>query len=380
MKRIKVFYLINSMAMGGAERQMAELVRRLPRDRYEPVLCLLDETNAYPHLLPPDQPRYAIGSPLGPGRIRRLYRVLADERPQIVHSFMEYSNLWTRVLGPMIGSNRPILITSVRSRMMRPDYRLVEALLATRCDRILVNSVGTRDELIRWQRVPRAKIRVVRNIVDFAGFAPASEERRNALRKEFGLTGCAIVIPGRISIAKNQLGLCLALAYAKQRRWFSTGDLVVLLAGRVYDSWVAKSLRTIVKATGLEHVFRYVGALRNVEDLYAVADYVMLPSLYEGLPNAALEAHASGVPLLMSHSANLDRVMEPGLTGIEFRTGSVLAIANTVREALQIPEAKRKEMGRAGRERVLARFDPDAALDDTLRIYDELLAGRPEFA
>ncbi len=372
MKR-KVLYLINSLAQGGAERQMAELVRRLPRDRFEPVLCLLDPTNAYPHLLPPDQPRYVIGGPVGPLLAMRLLAILRQERPDIVHSFMEYSNLWARLLGPLAGSN-PVVISSVRSRMMRPDYRLVEAMLSRRCHAVVVNSVGTRDELIRWQRVPPQKVHIVRNIVDFQRFRPPTPGERANARAALRVSGTVFLVPGRLSIAKHQIGLVLAVRLALQQGYLRRGEFVVLLAGRVYDSFVSRVVAAEIRALGLGECFRYLGPVRAVEDLYAAADWVLLPSLYEGLPNAALEAHACGLPLLMSHAANLDAIAEPDGTGYEFPTGRIEPLARALGRAAETPEAVRVSMGMAGRERVLARFDPNAALQDILSLYETLLS------
>ncbi len=368
----KVFYLINSLALGGAERQMAELVRRLPRDRFDPVLCLLDGTNAYRELLPPDQPRYVVGGPLGPARARRLLEILRAEKPDIVHSFMEYANLWARLLGPLAG--RPVVITSVRSRMMRPDYRLVEALLATRCDAVTVNSVGTRDELVRYQRVPAHKVRLIRNILDLQRFKPATESERQEARTRLGLSGTVIVVPGRVSIAKHQLGLCAAVALALRKRLVEKGSFTIVLAGRVYDSLVAMAFSAAAKGLGLEKCFRYLGPVKEVESLYAAADFVMLPSLYEGLPNAALEAHACAIPLLTSHAANLDRIMEPEVTGFEFETGWIAPMAEALVRAIHTGDDVRREMGQAGRERVLRLFDPESALQEVTDLYEELLA------
>lgn len=370
---IKVFYLINSMALGGAERQMAEIVRRLPRERFEPILCQIGPENAYKHLLPPDQPRYVLGKPwyaVGPS----LLKILKKERPAIVHSFMEYSNFWARLLGPLAG--KPIVVTSVRSRMMRPDYRLVEALLSTRCDAIVVNSVGTRDELVKWQRVNPSKIFIVRNIVDFERFKPFPASAREEAKKLFGLSGTVFFVPGRISVAKNQIGLVAATALGLRKGYLRRGDFVFLLAGRVYDSWVEKTFRASVKALALEDVFRYLGPVREVEKLYAAADFVVLPSLYEGLPNAALEAHACGLPLIMSRSANLDRIMEPGVSGFEFETLNVVSLSKALAVALRTSKSERERLGEAGRRRVLRMFDPDDAIAEVISLYSLLLEKR----
>jgi glycosyltransferase involved in cell wall biosynthesis len=370
---IKVFYLINSFALGGAERQMAELVRRLPRDRFEPVLGLLGPENAYAHLLPSDQPRYVLERGMLPFGLRHLRTWLREEQPDIVHSFMERSNLWNRLLAPGIG--RPVVVSSVRSRMMSPGYRLVEAWLARRADAVVVNSAGTREELVRWQRVPPDKIRIIHNILDFERFQPAEAALREAVRLRLGLGGRVFFVPGRISVSKHQLGLVMAVGRLK-RRGRLPPDAMFLLAGRVFDGGVARALPALMRAQGVADRFRYLGPQKDMTELYAASNWVLLPSLYEGLPNAALEAHACARPLLMSHSANLDAIMEPGRTGLEFATGWVEPLAAALEEALAMPAARLEEMGRAGRTRVLARFDPARALQSVIDLYDELLAGR----
>jgi glycosyltransferase involved in cell wall biosynthesis len=224
----KVFFIINSLALGGAERQMCELVRRIPRERFEPVLCTLGKENAYQHLLPPDQPRYVVSSR---SRFQTFYQVsrwLARERPDIIHSFMEWSNFVARLCAPAAG--RPVVITSVRSRMMRLDYAMCEGLLSRRSHAVVVNSIGTRQELIKLQRVPREKVLVIGNIINFDLFRPGSDEEKNAVRKELGWSGRVFLLPGRVAISKNQAGLILAAASLKKRGCLP-GDVKFVFAG-----------------------------------------------------------------------------------------------------------------------------------------------------
>lgn len=373
MKRIKVFYIINSMTLGGAERQMAELVRRLPRRRFQPVLCSLSPENAYAHLLPKDQPRYVV-------RDTRPWRVLQQvtgwlrrEQPAIIHSFMEWSNLVGRLLARQAG--RPIVITSVRSRMMRPDYALAESLLWRRSDVVVVNSVGTRQELLHWLRVPAHKLEVIGNIVDFERFTPSSAAERKAARRKLGLSGASFVLPGRISISKHQLGLVMAVARL-QRRGQLPADARFVLAGRVYNPSVQRSLQGLLHWHGLRQHFVLAGAVSGARQLYSAADWVVLPSLYEGLPNAAIEAHACSRPLLVSRAANLDGIVEPGVSGFEFPTGRIKPLAEALLRALRTPRQAATRMGRAGRRRVLDKFDPQAALCQVLDLYERLLARR----
>lgn len=372
---VRVLYVINSMAQGGAERQMAELVRRLPRDRYSATLVSLGQDNAYGHLLPAGEPRHVIDGPFGLDTLRRFDRVVATEQPDIVHSFMERANLFNRLVAPRHGN--PVVISSVRSRMMALRYTAVEGLLARRASRVVVNSVGTKRELERIQRVPAAQIEVIDNIVDFDRFQPAPAEVRQAKRAELGLSGRVIFVPGRISFAKHQLGLFWALGRLKQRGELPA-DLTVLLAGRVFNPSVERICAQLARHFGLADQLRYLGPRRDITELYAAADWVMLPSLWEGLPNAAIEAHACARPLLLSADANVDQILADGETGHQFATGRIAPMMQALTQALATPSAVAEQMGRAGMARVRARFNPETVLNRVTTLYERLLseAGR----
>jgi glycosyltransferase involved in cell wall biosynthesis len=368
----KVFLVINSMAQGGAERQMAELVRRLPRDRFEPVLCSLGPANAYGHLLPEGQPRYVLEGGMDLAGAKRLRGWLVDERPDIVHSFMEQSNFWNRLLAPGIGD--PVVITSVRGPLMKVRYRLVEALLATRCHAITVNSVAIRDELVRWQRVPPSKIRIVPNIVDFERFKPAGDATRRRARESLGVTGTTFLIPGRVHMVKDPLAPPLAAALLR-RAGKLPSDATFLMAGRLDHGPVLKAIAAIDRAGRLGGAFRYLGPRSDMTDLYAASDWVLLASYSEGLCNAALEAHACGRPLILSRAANPDGILEDGVTGYEFGTARFWSLAGALERALATPPQRAADMGRAGLERVRRMFDPEAALRAMVDLYEELLGG-----
>ena len=371
-RRTKVLYLINSLALGGAERQLCEVVRRLPTDRFEPVLVSLSNVNAYPELLPPDQPRHVVTA-TGAAALREVGAIVRAERPDIVHSYMEYANLMAR-LGSLLRP-RPVVITSVRSRMMALKYTAVEGVLSRLSDAVVVNSRGTARELRTIQRVPADKVRVIMNILDADRFRPAGPEVRDRVRAELGLNGPTILVPGRISLAKNQLGLCLALGRLKAQGRLPAGA-TVLLAGRVYDRVVGGLMPRLARRYGIEEHLRDLGPVKDIVSLYAAADWILLPSLWEGLPNAAIEAHACARPLLLTADANIDGILEEGVTGHQFPTLSVAGMAAAMDRAFATPPDRAAAMGRAGRDRVLPMFHPDRVMGETVALYDALLARR----
>lgn len=371
--RVKVMVMVDSLTQGGAERQALEMARSLPAGRFDTVLCTLRDDLGGGYFLPPGLRRLVIGSKNPFAISRRLREFLAQEKPDIVHSFLEPSNFWNRLVAPGVG--RPIVISSVRCRFMRPRFALVEKLLARRCHAVVVNSVGVQHELLRWQRVPAGKIRLIGNLVDFQRFRPLPDEVRQRVRSSLGLQGPTFLMPGRITIMKHQLGLVAALARLKRR-----GQLPptarFLLAGRVSQGWTSRLFQHLVRRNHLEEYVRYLGPVAEIEEIYAAADWVIMPSLWEGLPNAALEGHACERPLLLSRAANLDGIMADGATGFEFRTGAVEPMLQAIARALAIPDEQARAMGSAGRKRVLERFANEKVMNDIIALYDELLPRR----
>lgn len=376
--RHKILFVTPGLRQGGAERQLLELIRRLP-DRFEPVLCLFEAGEMhYRDFLPPGQPRHVVGSRrMGFSGLRRLAQIIAQEQPAILHSYRDRANLWTRVAMQLFGVRVPILITSVRNRGIDPLNLLTESTFAEFTDRVLSNSVGVRNELRSWARVPESKLQVIPNFVDFQGFHPPRPGEREAARRRFDVASSqrVLVLPGRISMQKHQLGLLAALQIL--RRSGRLPDRVrILLAGRERDRTYSRLVRVLVERWGLAQHVHLLGPISDVLAVYHAADAVILPSLYEGMPNAVIEAQACGLPVLVSRAANADGLVQSGESGIEVPTANRRALADGLNQLFCADDAKLAAMGAKARISVSAALDNDLLLGAFTSLYDDLLASR----
>jgi starch synthase (maltosyl-transferring) len=371
--RVKVFFLVPSLVQGGAERQVLELISRLPA-RFEPVLALWRDEIYYRDRLPPGQPRYILGTRRMTRRtFHRLVEIMRAERPDIVHCFLNEANFWGRLAALRAGV--PVILSSCRARMIELRYLIFERWLSERAQLVLVNSRGIRDELVHFGRVRPERIRVIHNFLDFDRFRVPSDDERRAARARFAIADGArvLVMPGRLSIQKHQVGLMLALSrLAKSERL--PPEVVVLLPGRRSHALVDRLVRRLAARPELRGAVRVIGTEDHMCELYWASDLLVLFSLWEGLPNVALEACASGLPAILSHAANLDGIVAPGETGWEVPTGRQRALVEALAAALALPSARWREMGRAGHERVGRLFRPERVLSETLDTYDALLA------
>ena len=112
-----------------------------------------------------------------------------------------------------------------------------------------------------------------------------------------------------------------------------------------------------------------------MRSVYWASDLLVMPSLFEGLANAALEGCACGLPAILSHAANVDQIVRHGQSGIEVPTGPPAPLSEALREMLGHDRARLREMGLAGRRHVAQRFapTPDFVVENHVRIYDQLL-------
>ncbi len=368
----RVLYVISSLEQGGAERQLAELVRGLDRSRFEPRIALCDATDRLGYEL--DAGRYydldsANGST--PRTLVKLVRVLRDARPELVHGFGGLVSIYSRLAVRMTGIGRAI--GAVRNG--RPPLRdlVYEGLTAPLASAFIVNSVGIREQLVRVSRIPARRIDVIENGVDLARFRPRAPATRAALRERWELRGPTLVLVGRVGPEKNHEGLLRALARL-ERDGALPPDATVLFAGKATPPSHGDALRALVRELGLDRRVRFLGSVLEVEDLVAAADGLVLPSHYEGIPNAVLEAFASGVPAIVSPPANLDSIVTDGREGFAAESTEPGDLARALRRFFALSAEELTAMGARARATAEARFSIPKMVERTSAVYDRVLA------
>jgi len=167
---------------------------------------------------------------------------------------------------------------------------------------------------------------------------------------------------GRLAPEK---GLDLLLeAFARLQRRFDTWDLTIL-----GDGPIRGELEAAVSRHGLEGRVSLPGAISDVARYYHAADLFVLPSRYEGFPNALCEAMSWGLPVIAAdcHSGPRE-ITRDGLDGRLVPPDDVAALAGAMEELIS-DEAERQRLGRAARDGI-RRYDLALVLD----AWDTVLA------
>ena len=231
----------------------------------------------------------------------------------------------------------------------------VESWLVRDSDSLITCSTSMSDEITELFGPDLSEVRVIRNGIDTAGWPFALRPTR---------TGPAeLLFVGRLEYEK---GLHDAIAALPRIRRTHPGTTLTVAGEGTQLDWLVEQARKhkVLKAT------QFVGRVDHC-DLLALlhrATAVVLPSHYEPFGIVALEAAASGAPLVTSNVGGLGEAVLSGETGISCPPCDVAALAAAVRTVLDDPDAA-QQRAVAARDRLTSDFSWTTVASETAQVY-----------
>ena len=215
--------------------------------------------------------------------------------------------------------------------------------------------------ILQTMRVNKSRVTTICNGVDVRRYQQKFD--RNAIRTNIGLkeTDRVMIVVGTLKEQKGHRYLVQAAAPLIAQK----DNLHILFAG---DGPLRDSLQQQVQQLGLENNIHFLGNRKDIPDLLAASDYFVLPSLWEGLPMALIEAMASGIPVLATCVSGSQQVVASGETGVLVPPGDVDQLRQAMSEMIANPEHA-KQMGQAGSAHVEALFGAGKQADEHLALY-----------
>lgn len=299
------------------------------------------------------------------GVIRQVLEAMRQTGADLVHTHDFRSNLFglycARRLGkPAVSTIHGWIANGLKKRI----YRILDKVMLRFFDHIIAVSERTK-HLARRAWIRDDRITVIPNALTVDRFAPDRGDR--AFRAELGLNQDSVIIAniGRLSPEKGQLEfLQAARILAMERR-----DLHFVLAGIGPDQ---KRLEHFVNEAGLGHAVVFAGFREDMLSLYNSVDLVVQSSYTEGMPNVVLEALLMSVPVIATDVGGTGEVVEHQHTGVLIPPGDVQALITAMHDFLN-NRTRHETMARAGRERILERFDHRGRVERLRSVYDEVL-------
>lgn len=373
---LTVMHVISNLDVGGAQEVVRTVCAYLAEEGCRPVVCTFQdgplraeiERAGIPVELLPAR-RHTILSPVGFLRdMWRIRRALADlvkrYEADVVQTHL-LRRLDFLVLTLRRPSGLPLVFWTVHNTNFtlraehlaahrwllgpkRLGYRLLYRLGALRVNGFVAVSEEVRGAVIQDIGPVGDKVAVIPNGVDVRRYEQRAGRQR--VRAELGIGDDThlMILVGNFKEQKGHRYLIAAAAEVVP----AFPHLRIAFAG---DGARREELERAVQAAGLEGSIFFLGQRSDVPALLAASDSFVLPSLWEGLPMALIEAMASALPIIATDVSGTRQVMAPGVTGLLVAPGSVPELVEAMTSMLSHPE-KARVMGAAAYERVSAAF------------------------
>ncbi|HEY7377255.1 MAG TPA: TIGR03088 family PEP-CTERM/XrtA system glycosyltransferase [Steroidobacteraceae bacterium] len=377
-----IAHLLFRLDYGGMENGLVNLVNTLPRAEFRhAIITLSGATDFSRRIRREDVLLYSLDKRPGkdPGAYLRLYRLLRELRPALVHTrnigtldctFVAWlAGVHLRVHGEHGWDVHDPDGTRRRYRTLRRALNpLVQRFIAVSRDleRWLTESVG----------VPAHKVVRICNGVDTERFSAAARATPPEWPVDRFPKGCVIVgSVTRFSEIKDPLNLVRAFLEVRNRFAGAGPDVRLLMIG---DGALRSSAAELLAAAGQSHAAWLTGSRNDVAEFLPCFDIFVLGSRREGISNTVLEAMASGVPVIASAVGGNLELIVPGTTGALVPAGDPAALAEAIAGYAR-DAGMRAAHGAAARERAVREYSLPRMVEAYASLYRELCgAGAPQ--
>ena len=370
-KGTRVLMFIQSLELGGSETQCVEVARQLKAEGYGvavgclraggPLKARLDEAGLECVEFP------VRTSLLRPNTILQMLKLVAFIRRRkfrIVHTNDLYSNLfavpaaWLARVPVIISSRRDLARWWWYTPVRRKILRKVQGLST----KILVNSEAVRQDLLIKDGFAPHRIHVVYNGIGTKKFVLAKADREKLLPGIASSHKLIIMVANMHAGAKGHGDLIEAAGTVRE----TCPEARFLLAG---DGEMRPLFEDQVRTLGLAEIFVFLGHRTDIPQLLSCCDIGVLASKSEGLPNAVLEYMAAGLPVIATTVGGVPEIIENEVHGLLIPPENPAALSRAILRLLKDPQL-RERLGKAGRERVRARFTFSEVLASLRQIYE----------
>ncbi len=380
--KTRILQIIPTLDRSGAEKQLALLACRLPREEFEVHVCALTRGGPLEsELRQAGIPVTVIGKrwKIDFRAFVRLRRLVEQWRPDLIHTWLFAANVYGRLAGTARGVRCLVAgercVDSWKSRL----ELAVDRRLAKQTTRIVANSPAVKEFYV-GSGLPAEKFEVIPNGVPPA---PPVETSRQEILAELGLPeGARLVgLIGRLWPQKRVKDAIWGVDLLKVIR----DDVHLLIIG---DGPHRSRLEQLREQVMIRDKVHFLGRREDVPRLLPHFDVLWSTSAFEGQSNTIMEAMAAGVPVVATDIPGTRDLVVHGVTGYLVPTQGWPATATGVNKTVARGMAKHtnallddpglaRRLGRSGRQRMLGEFSVEKMVGRYADLYRRLLVTPP---
>jgi glycosyltransferase involved in cell wall biosynthesis len=327
MQPINILHVISKLPVGGVENQLFTILRKYDQKRLRPLVCSLSDKGEMGkeieesgiEVIPLNKLRHRFDWTI----VKDIYTLIRTRDIKIVRTHQYHANLYGRLAAWL--AKVPCIVASVHNVYTidrKIHRRIINKFLARCSDKVVAVSETVKKDILTYDGLSEDKVRVIYNGIDTDRFLNING---SLIRSKLGISSEAPVVGtvGRLALQKGQKYLIDAVSTLREK----FPQIALLFVG---DGPLRNELENHVKALGIEMNVIFLGIRRDIPQILSAIDIFVLPSLWEGLPSALIEAMASGKPIIASDIPPIREIVNSEKVGILVPPKNSNAIADSI--------------------------------------------------
>jgi glycosyltransferase involved in cell wall biosynthesis len=376
---MKIVYLTTSLGMGGGQVMLYNLLSKLDRDRFEPiVISLMDQGIFGEQIEELGIPVHSGGMLIGKPSIasaKRIIDLIKQTQPDLIQGWMYHGNLAAQFFNFISGNKIPVLWSIHHSlHDLSSEKPLTQAIVrfgswsSKHVSKVAYVSEKSKDQ---HQEIGYSQENgcIVPNGFDISKFQP-SVEARQTFRQELGISNDTFLIGSlaRYHPMKDHANLLKA---AKILLTESPNTRFVLLGTDVDNENLA--LTSLIEELGIGDHVHLLGQRRDIPQITPALDLLTSSSAFgEAFPLVIGEAMACGIPCVVTDIGDSGWIV--GDTGKAVPPKNPTALAQAWQEMINLEPTARAEKSQAARNRIVEKFALDSIVNQYENIYQSVVS------
>lgn len=374
MKKIKVLIVAGEMNLGGLENQLMHLLRNADQTRFQ-----IDYTSTTPDSYFREEieslgggflliPHMSKINPLP--YCKAIYRILKDGKYDAIHSHELFHSGIVLLVSKLAGV--PVRVahahnwqdgdgTGRKRSLIRSAYNTVMRWLIVSCTTHQMACSSLAGKFLFGEKcTQKDTYQVVFNSIDTVKLLDRYDQKENG---EFCDEWINVLQVARVSKVKNQLFLTDVAEELKRR-----GKKIRILCAGTGDDADVHDVSDAIQAKNVSEYIHLLGARKDIDVLLRKSQAFILPSHYEGMPLALIEAQASGLPCVVADTFSHEIDFEIGKLQWLPLDGDAGRWADALESAIAFGRAKKEDIVRVVREK---RFDAKMFAQTLCEVYEK---------
>jgi glycosyltransferase involved in cell wall biosynthesis len=363
---LRVLHVIDSLAVGGAERVLVDLANTIDRQVVIPSVCV---TRAGDMTLERELRSDVIveqllrTKTLDIGSMRRFAQILAEQAIDLIHAH-GYSSSRFALIARLFSRTRPPLVLHAHSSDPPDRTTRLIARFGVR------HVIGVSPEIVGWAHsmLGVTSATLIGNALDPQ---PYQEAKPAEISQHFAQRPRLIgVVVANVRPVKDFETLFTALARSQHSQ-----EIGILVAGSTSDEAYVAHCRRLLELLGIANQVIFLGRRHDVPELLAAADLGVLSSRRESGPLALLEYMAAGLPFVTTQVGHVgESAAKAGLPGT-VPPGDSIAFAATLDTLAALETNERQQRGAEGCALVLRHFTRGTQIEQVQALYRSVYEG-----